>query len=309
MKITYFSYCMKLNNLKYHYDVSPILKTFCRFDDEKFKNRFKTVSGEQIYLFYAYDDIYLFAVTKNNEIIKAINSKELNVKDIHEKLNSDEHIGFASYIVIKPYLYGIASTFYGPKNTRFVEFVNRLLAEVRLSKFSFTSFALPAPTTKEELLQLPVKGRTVISLGAAHPVAEAIKEYFGVETHEIDTLTLIIAPKKRGNLDKSFDKILNAIELNQDVKRYVVRARAELDDIVTDFYLVGNGFISDAIEPKKESEIYEMIKGRVSSNARLVEVVEELKSDEDYLHPTEHFVALDNYRELLAWSRASLGEG
>lgn len=302
MKITYYSYCLELKKQKYHYDIRRLLETFCRFDDNDFKARFTTESAEQMYLFYAYDDIYLFAVTKSNEIIKAINSRELAVKDIHEKLNSDEYIGFASYVVVKPYVYGIASTFYGPKNTRFVEFINAIIREIRQSQFLFLSYALPAPTTKDEALALPVKGRTVISLGAGHPVVGAIKEYFGIETCEIDTLTLTISPKKRGNLGKSFDKILNGIQLSPDVKRYVVRARAELEDMVTDFYLVGNGYISDIIDHKNEAEIYEKIKSKVSGNLRLHDIIEELKSDPEYKTATSDFNFFDSFGKLSTWS-------
>ena len=81
MKLAYFGYRIhdKKKNDHFLHDLSPFIAAFSEIKDKSFKNKFKAGNDENIYLFNVQPNLYLFAMTKNNELVKKINKNTIKI--------------------------------------------------------------------------------------------------------------------------------------------------------------------------------------------------------------------------------------
>lgn len=301
MKLTYFAYHFKRrdNGRKGLADIEPFLSAFCDIRVARFRNQFLYDNNEHLYLFKVprYDRIFLFVMTRNNDIIKAVNTGQLECEEIAAKLDADEELGFASYVYVDNDFYGVAATSMGPKNTAFVHLINKIISKVR-ANIEFFSIALTTNTDEEILLRMPIMGKTIIEVERGNSLYDAIKGFLGND-EQIDSFELAIKPKKRRNIKDGLQPLIANLPTN-GIQKFIVRAKADLADALTDFYLIGKGAVSDILNRREEQYLFPDIIRRVDANALLTIKIQEVK-DVNRLRELETS-PVSNFHNVAAWA-------
>lgn len=305
MKITYYSYCLSDEDKAfYSFDLRKIFENFCKKSTKSFRALFTTEFSERLYLFPLYSDIYLFVVAKDNELIKAIDNEKFEHKDIYSKLEDNESLGFASYIIIKDCYYGLGSTFYGPKNNKVIAFVNKLFEYIHGDTLKFISKAIPTSATSHEVAAMEYIGKTFFELKPTHSIIKAIATPFGfaLDADDYDAIEITIRPKrsKGGMPGKDFTALSNSIE-SGGISKFMARAKSEIGELVTDYYIVGHGNVSDFVITKNEREIVNQIIDRHSRNSMLSALVQGIKNDKDIIKNSSVINPLLPYNRDNAW--------
>lgn len=298
MKVTYYKYFIENGGNRYQFKILPTLKNFCKIKDQKFRRSFLTPAEDNLFLFHIDSCTFLFVLTKNNELIKTISGDSMSHEDIYEKLNADESLGFASYIFVGHNYYGIASTFFGPKNSYWLHFINQLFEKLGLEHYCLGSEPFPVETTKQSALKFSFKGQTLIRINNSSPYFNQLSGLFGGGKNEAGSFTIEIKPEVRKDMPKTFDSVINTIPL-EGVEKFIVRGKEHFEDSMTDYYIVGSGHISDSIAIKDESKICQAIEEKVSKNRQLKEAVAKYAKDDTYIK--DDIPGISCYSDLDNW--------
>ncbi len=303
MKLSYHKYYLKHGSDRHQYNLLPLLEKFVAVDSKALKNSFFS-HGANLFLFQLSVQMFLFIVTKDNEIIKSIDSDNYSFQDIHEKLSVNENIGFASYIYFADNYYGIASTFYGPKNIIFNNFVNDILKKLSLDSYCFESTPFPIEATRDTVLNLEFKSSVRFDLSSENPFFDEILGFFG-RPKDTDTIAIKFKPKPRGQMEETFDSIMEKLE-DDGVKNFIAKGKETMQDSLTDFYITGAGHVCDFIKVKGEMEICTAIKEKIGRNTLLANGIKEFKDDKNYIQTNiqdlSHFNNLDHWNNYLQHS-------
>jgi len=289
MKLSYYSYYIASNSDSceeiYQVDLGPFLRGFCSIKEAKYKNKFKSDSDENLYLFYIGNDIFLYVMTKNHEIIKTIDTQKIDVSEIYDKLSKNEQLGFASYIYIQDCYYGIAATMLGPKNKSLVEYINNIIKSVGLSNYSFESVAMMHQSSKAEVLKLPFIGKTTIEVSSGSKLFQYLVEFAALEPKEINSFVVEIKPVKKGTINKSFSQFSSKIN-DDGLLKYIVRAKANQEETLEDYYIACMGGVADAITGRDDKKIYAEIPKRVQANPILASKLGVIRNDPKFSKET-----------------------
>lgn len=296
MKLSYHKYYIEKDGKRYRQNLLPFIEKFVKIDSKAFKNSFFS-HGDQLFLFDLGFQMFLFIVTKDNEIIKSVNSENFSHQDIHEKLSRNENIGFASYIHFSDNYYGIASTFYGPKNLVFNNFINSIFKKIGLGSYRFESMALPVEATRDTVLKLEYKGAVRFDVTRENPFFDEAVKFFG-EPKDTNKICIEFKPEPKQEMTETFDNIVNKIE-DDGLKNFVVKGKETLQDSLTDFYLSTQGSVSDVIKVKGELEICNSIRDKIGKNTLLAKSIREFNDDEDYLQ--ESIQSIADFNNLEPW--------
>lgn len=284
MKVNYFGYYFqnKSNDKKVLFDFRDFLKAYSRFESIGFKNNF-THQDEHLYLLHQTDDVFLFVITRSQEIIKKINTNDLSIGEVKSLLDEDEQLGFASYIILQESFFGFGSTLLAPKFDVFGNYINSLLEALGITDWKFVQQPLLHQATKAEALAMPFIGRTTIALDKENNFAQDILASISANTEdtvELEGIEIVIKPIKRQNVKKTVKKLLNAIP-EKGIDKMIVKARNESLSTMTELYVVGQGAISDNISKVDESKIAGNLKEKLSKNSILSTKITEYTSNEE----------------------------
>ncbi|MBU2548369.1 MAG: hypothetical protein KKB20_08175, partial [Proteobacteria bacterium] len=235
MQLKYFVYYVYSESTGKHYfiDLRKFIKAFCKYDNPSFKAKFIYSNEENMYLFPVQSNLYIFVMTRDNDIIKTIDKGKANYNEIYDKLQQNESLGFASYLLFTDQLYAFASTTMGPKNNSFVSMVNDIFKSIGLDNYEFMSELLRQKTTKAEILKLPVIGRTVIEVSRNHKMFDKLSGMFGKD-HEIKSFEVIIKPLIKGEITKAVKHYVRN-EFDEQETKFRVKAKADIDDAFSDY--------------------------------------------------------------------------
>ncbi|MDH4317120.1 MAG: hypothetical protein OEV64_01900 [Desulfobulbaceae bacterium] len=297
MKVTYFKYWILHKENRYRFSILPLLKAFANYNNPEFKKLFTSKSDENLFLFPVKNKIFLFTIVKDNEIVKAINANDLSHEDIHKRLSDDEQLGFASYLYIDDHYYGIASTFFGPKNTYWTDFVNDLFQKLNIHGCWLESAPFPVEASRNEALQLDFKGSTYIEINNQNTIWTQLKSLLCID-NDVNTISLSFKPQRRKEMRVSVDNIINNLE-DTGLQKYIIKGKKTIEDSLTDFYIVGSGHISDSIIAKEETEICHALLDKIKRNTLLSNSLEAFKNDTAYL--TTSFDAITIYHDPDDW--------
>lgn len=285
MKVNYFGYY--LQNLQTAksvlIDLRPFLKAFTKLEAADFKNSFRHYD-ENLYLINVHSDTYLFLMTRNNELIRKIDTNDISVGDISSLLETDEHIGFASYIIIKEDFFGFGSTVLAPKADVFATYMNNLFESLGLIDWRFVPHALMVSKTKNEVLQLEHFGRTTIEVAKENSICEDILALFTAnvdDTVELGSIEITFKPKPKQNIKAVISKVIDAVP-DEGLNKMMIRAKGEGLSLMTDLYLVGSGAISDSLNRSQDSKIPHILETKITANNMLREKLMEYRSDEKF---------------------------
>jgi len=296
MKLSYHKYFIQRRKNRFQHNLFLFLKRFTEVDAKNFKYSFSS-HGDRLFLFHLTHRMFLFIVTKDKEIIKTINSEDYSHQDIQDRLDSNENIGFASYVYFGKHFYGIASTFYGPKNLIFNSFINDIFNKLDLDNYRFESMPFPIEANRKSVKKLEFKSAVRFDINSANPLYDEIMEFFG-SPQDTDKISIQFKPVPRGQMEDTFDKIMDSLD-DEGLNNFIAKGKESLQDSLVDFYITGTGHIADSITAKGELEICSSIKDKISKNTLLLKGIGEYEKDDNYIK--KNIKALANFNNLDAW--------
>jgi hypothetical protein len=285
MRINYFGYFIVNNNtgIKHLIDIRPFLANFCSIDSPVFKNKFNYMD-EKLFLFQQPSDMFLFLMTRSNEIIKKINIANLNLGEIYTLLGQNEHLGFASYTIIKENHLCFASTVLAPRWNIFADFINQIFKSIGLGEFELWLEPLLYQATKDEVLSMDFIGKTSFEIQRENSLWGDLMGHFTTDAEDaidVDSFEVIIKPRKNKNIKTAVGKVINKIS-DDGLHKMIIRAKTETQSHLSDLYIVGKGAICDSIDSKNESRICSLIAQRMATNAVLSRKVGDFSNDERF---------------------------
>lgn len=287
MKVNYFHYYLSAPNKKLPPRISsnllPLVQAFAALDAPALKHSFDSPDGEKLFLLKtSYPRIFLFVSTRDQEIIKAMNRKTLSCLDIKERLEAGESVGFASYVYLEKNFFAIATTMRAPKSTMFAHFLEMLLVKIGLQTHVPRIQHIESITTKNEVLEMAFVGKTTFEIDRSNNLFGLAAEAMGLHGEEVDSLVIQIKPKPRANFKSGFRRLSGKLD-RDGVRRYQVKAKAALEDELTDYYLTEQGTLFDMIERGTEKQILSGISQAVHGNKQLAEKLEKIFSENNYV--------------------------
>lgn len=307
MKVTYFSYGIvdrKTEN-KSLFDIRPFIKAYCRLDAPAFKNNFKH-NDEHIYLIPHLGDVFFFVMTRNNEVIRKIDSSDISISGIKELLGTDEHLGFASYVIIKGNYIGFASTIFAPKVDVFASFMDKLLDASGNGGLQFYLKPLMHQATKQEAHEFSHIGSTYIEIDKENSKLEEVLGVLGADIEDavhLRSMQIVLRPAPQKDIKAVVSQVID--ELPDDgLSKFMMRAKAEAGSQAMDLYITGMGAVSDTINTKDEDKIAEFLVKKTQSNVlvakKLAEYIENEDFDEVVLDGVLQFGDVDAWADLVS---------
>lgn len=289
MRVGYFGYAVhsRQNDIKYLVDLRRFFRAFAASGDVAFKSRFR-YGGESLVLQLLDEatNTYLFVQSRDLELVKRIQKRELSADDLGNLLGAGNSIGFASYVVVGKNWMSFACRVLSPRQTAFGNFVNELFQSLNIP-YDFTFRALQTELAQDRVNQLDRVGRIKIEVNAASPLMKTVADFLtggdGEELVNAAELHVSIVPIRKRNA--SLGETLNAIveRLPYDGLESI-EARAKLDaaDRMSDIYIYGAGAIRDYVSVEHERELPAALHEKRRRNQQLREKLEEYRDDDDF---------------------------
>lgn len=288
MKLIYYKYYLESRFKHYVQDIRKIFKTY--LSDKSLNGTFFTGSEEPLYLFPTlFEDLYMFAMVRDDNLVKAIHKKTLSHTDIKKRLDKDESLGFVSYVYARENHLSIASTALGPRGGVWREFVTQLIQRLCkkhkvASDVKFCAEPFETDISIEEARkEVKFFGTADIRLNDESQVMSRIKTLFG-GGGDIGTIEIIIRPPARKFFTSTKNGILDTFNNDSGVDKFVVRGKRDAAESLTDMYIVGSGHLSDNVTATKEANILKQIKTKTDTSEPLKKAVREFINEKKYRH-------------------------
>ncbi len=258
MKLAFFHYYFRQRHRrspprKLH-DVRPLLNTYAAYGNAEWKSKIVGSDGETLLLLRPTNQVYMLVGTRDAEIIKAINTSNLKCTDISDRLLKGEKTGFACYFRADERRVAVAATLRGPRGAALARFIQDLLDRLGAENWKFCMQSLTTSITMEQAMAMAFVSRASIQVAPGNPMFQRLVEMFGADDGEVGAFVVGIRGKKHRNL-KDVIKTMAKESGEADVDKFTVRARATLDDDLADFYVCGDGRLSEDISPGSEEHI------------------------------------------------------
>ena len=278
MRLAYYGYSIRdiTDDQYYRFDLRIFFNRFCQFTNIDFKNQFFH-NDENVYLLNAANNFFLYVTTRQSEVIKRINSANLDVAEIEDLLQDNESLGFASYAFIARSYLAFASSLMAPRIPSFTEFVNDLFRAIGLVNFRFICHPFLDQSSINQALAAPFLGRSTIQIQNNHSLFAHLRGVFGANAPDfidVDSIEVTIKPRGRANIRPAIARVLNTPAIQQ-TQRLICRARLEgIDDALVDLHLAGHGLISDELRRGTDLDIYNQVLQAIARNQLLREKVD-----------------------------------
>jgi hypothetical protein len=284
-------------------DLAPVLRAYVAFDDNDWKHRVAAEEDHKLLLIpTAQPSVFMFVGTRNDELIKAVHTRTMTCEDISERLNEGEETGFAAYISLRQKLLAVASTLKGPKTATFGRFITKILAELLGASWAGWRFELvpiPSQITPDQARGLEFVSRTTVRVPVGTTLCSEILEFVGSPSDAVGSVEIVITAKRRRNLRAVADALLARAD-RETVDKLVLRAREQLDDDLTDYFVATSGHLADDVGLGSESALLQTIVSRFANNPQLPHRLSEVLSVATY-DDSRQVEGLSDLRNARAW--------
>ncbi|WP_233081668.1 hypothetical protein [Rheinheimera soli] len=304
LKVSYFHYCLQNtnDNTRYKHDIRPFLKAYCAVNAPSFKNQFSH-QGENVYLIHHVGDVFLFLITRSKEIIRRIKTDDLTVSEVHSLLAQNEHLSFASYVIVKESCIGIGSTLLAPRQDVLWSYIGSLLTHIGLSNWALTPRTALVSATRTKAMEMSFIGKTHIELDRDNSFTQDLFNLLSGSSTDYDDVSgiqITLIPKLRKNIKPAVQNLLAKVP-EENVDKLIIRAKQEeAASLLTDLYIVGSGGLSDSVDAKKVNKIAETMEKKFRDNAALAVKINEYCADEGFENGNSQAIAVFN--DIDAWT-------
>jgi len=259
-----------------------MLRTYIEYGDVAWKSRLESDDGEKLLLARTTTDaVYMLVATRHHEIIKAIQTRTLSCTDISERLEQDETAGFAAYLITDSKALGIASTLRGPRTAALSRFVGYVMAQLGAGNWQFHLQVVGSSLTIEQATGMAFVSRTMVRVGRHNPIFERLRELFAADSDDINSFEVVVRNRKNHNLRTVFRRMAEEAQ-GEDLDKMRIRAKAALDDNLTDFFVEEEGKLSDEIGTGAESEITRAVRTHFDRSTVLSSHIDQILEEEEY---------------------------
>lgn len=283
MQVHYYSYCFQdtLTHENKLFNFLNFIESSCLTTKKYITNNIKYLD-ENLYLIRVSKNFYLFIQTKNSEIVRAIQNNSINIQatDIAEKLNADESLGFASYVYIdgnKP-LFSFGAKVLSPNITAFSFYVSQLLISLGIRDYKFCLNPIKSQLSKDDVHKLNFIGRTTIQINSEGSTLKEIMNALNgnpqqINLEEIEGLEITLKPKRRKDINNQLACIISNVA-DKELEKIKIRARANLEDGLADYYYSKDGLVSDFCGEETDALIEQKMKNLIENNSVVSNKVE-----------------------------------
>jgi len=289
MRVGYFGYFVKDRNTddKYLVDLRRFFRDFAASADVEFKSQFR-YGGESILLqlLDQATNTYLFVQSRDLELVKRIQRRNLSADDIGAIIGANNGIGFASYVVVGKNWISFACRVLSPRQTAFSHFVNSLFQALGL-EFDFVLRTLQNELGREVAETFDKVGRINIQVNTDSPFLQYVADFFtggdGEELVDVQELHVSIVPKRsrKSDLSETLNEVIDRVP-DEGLESLTARARLEATDKMSDMYIYGAGAIRDFVFVDYESAVPNALRDKRRVNTKLKEKLEEFRADDEF---------------------------
>lgn len=186
--------------------------------------------------------------------------------------------------------FSIACSQRGPKLGTFARYLEMLLQHLKFPEdyhFRVQPFDGSIPVDYTQLLDFV--GTTSLSIDPSNEAAANLLRQFGFNPDETRSLGLVIRPKKDHSIADRIVGLFRSLGGNSGlspeelgITRFHLRAKAALQDDMTDFYLTATGKLHHVIPRGTESEIINHLVKGSRNNGTVRTQLQKLQSLHDY---------------------------
>lgn len=286
MKLGYFHYYLRKKRIRSKKripcNLKPLLAAFCGFHDVEWKKRFKTPDGEHAFLIRPKgSSVFALLATRDNDLLKAIDTDTLDYDDLSQHLKSNEKTVFAAYIAIGPEVIGVAATDRGPRSATLSYFINQLLFELGLGSYRIEFVPLGVAISRLNAKKLAFVSNVSIRLGIDNPLAKTIRDFFNSDDDELAAVEVILRPRRKQNMKDFFGDIADKLPAD-DLELFRIRAKAHLDEAATEYFIATQGHLADIIKAGTEASMLLQVAERFRQNTVLADKLEATKKGAFY---------------------------
>lgn len=297
MRINYYRYYFKYQNKVTFYSIQNLIYQYLHNAPATFQEQFKTtISNDNLYIFETtINNLYFFMRTRDDEVIRKINSSKLTIEDIKATFNPDEKLGFSSYIYVDQDYIGFASTNLAPKASDFTDFMNQLVQKID-SNLIFELEAIMTELSAADAKKLAFVSRAHIKVPASKSMMADILGSVGYNTPNpsinVDYIEVILKAEPGKNILEQTKSILDAATSQTD--KFILSAKANMADNLRDYYIEAAGGLSDTIyQGKKASDTERKIETKILTNTDLKQILDRKRKNEK--KQTEDISVITNY--------------
>lgn len=286
MKLGYYHYFFKQrgrrNAPRLCHNITSLLKAYIEYDDVDWKTKLETEDGEKLLLTPTdTSGVFMLVATRHQEIIKAIHTGTLSCADLSDRLQADEAAGFAAYFTTNARSLALASTLRGPRTAALDRFVNYIIRKLGAADWQFHLQVVGSSLTMEQAKGMAFVSRTTIQVGQRNPAFQKLRELFAADSDDIGSFEITIRNRKSRNLRDVVRKIAEEAK-GEDLDKMRIRAKAALDDALSDYFVEEEGKLSEEIGTGTEEKMTRVIRMHFARNTELNSHIDQTMKESVY---------------------------
>ncbi|WP_228151911.1 exclusion protein [Acinetobacter seifertii] len=313
MKI--YHYCFHIEDTNTHelypFDLKPFLKAFTNWDTSMQIASNVVMTGDKIFLLPVdgIENFYLFVSAKTNDAVQKIKKTADNIhaSNILKELEEDTNIGFASYIFFDPSknIFSFASRLGAPTAAGFKNFMHYIFSRLNLGALEFKIEAIQESLDKAEASNLPVIGRTSITVNKDNELFKLIADYLignSIDRDLIEGIQVTIKPELKQNIRDSAKNAINRLKLEGlESIRMQAKRIAEDEKRLKEYRVIEKGNITNEVKSFDTTIIHQEMKDAIKLSIiekKYAEYIKETEFCEDELKDLTHFYNAANWRNV-----------
>ncbi|MDD4309903.1 MAG: hypothetical protein PHO32_05940 [Candidatus Cloacimonetes bacterium] len=294
-KLTFFNYylqSMAQPEKQYYCNLFHALKSFSDYvktpqndkDTEKSNriNEIFTIFSEYMALLHVKENVFILLVTKDDEIIKSFNIANFETGDIVAKLNSDEKIGFASFVYIGEATLAVAYTMHGPRSTYLTMYMDRFLRLIN-ANCEFKIVSIESTTSVEKFKKMAHIGATTVEFPVSNSLAKALGIFLDPKKallKDTDRVSITFIPeKKRNQKDLAIFLHEKLIEGGDVIDQFKFQGRAAANDLMDTMVLEGTSKLQEYVTKDVDHRVALEINLKATTNQRFLDKTREFIND------------------------------
>ena len=313
MKIYHYCYDIQdTNTLEvYPFDLKPFLKALTNWDTSMKIASNIVMTGDKIFLVPVdgIKNFYLFVSAKTNDAVQKIKKTADNIhaSNILKELEEDTNIGFASYIYFDPSrnIFSFASRLGAPTAAGFKNYLHNVFSLLKLGGLEFRIEPIQECLEKSEASNLPVIGRTAITVNKDNELFKLIADYLignSVDRDLIEGIQVTLKPELKQNIRDSAKNAINKLRVEGlESIRMQAKKIAEDEKKLKEYRVIEKGNITHEVKSFDTAIIHQEMNDAIQSsivNKKYSEYEKETEFCKEELHVLSHFYNVENWRNL-----------
>jgi hypothetical protein len=162
------------------------------------------------------------------------------------------------------------------------------------------AYPLSTSLTRAEALMLPYVGCTTLEVDRSNALFSSISTFYGFTSNDkIDAFEIKLKPQKRHEITSAFKKVIHKTT-DAGLRKFIIKAKADLEAALADYYIVGNGYLSDSVSKGTDVDIYNEVVKRLESNTELIDAIGDYDVDAEFV--TAEIKDIQHYFDPVHWA-------